>query len=164
MRGSRVQMMSVTVVCGVFLPSGSSLATEAIHSAGLTQVDTTTTVLANAASLQASERAEVAPEEPKAFDAETNSCSPADMKSTKFASFLQETVVPLALVVAPAVTQVACAGTEQQTPPARQADEEDAAEERERKDTAYEVMCSQERARGNQCPTREEWDNSFLPR
>jgi hypothetical protein len=38
------------------------------------------------------ERAEVAPEEPKAFDSETNSWSPADMKSTKFASFLQETL------------------------------------------------------------------------
>jgi RNA polymerase sigma factor (sigma-70 family) len=157
--------MSVTVVCGVFLPSGSSRATEATHVMGLTQVENTTTALANAASLQASERAEVAPEEPKEFDAETNSCSLADMKSTKFASFLQETVVPLAFVVAPAVTQVACAGTEQQTPPARQADDdEEEAAERERDDTAYRVTCLQARKRGEQCPTREEWDRSFLPR
>jgi RNA polymerase sigma factor (sigma-70 family) len=156
--------MSVTVVCGVFLPSGSSLATEQPPLVGLTQVDPTTTALANTAILQASERAEVAPEEPKAFDAETNSCSPADMKSTKFASFLQETVVPLAFVVAPAVTQAACAGTEQQTPPARQAEDEEAADLRDHKDTAYEVMCSQARARREQCPTREEWDRSFLPR
>jgi hypothetical protein len=101
---------------------------------------------------------EVEPEEPKGLDAETNECSAEDMKSTKIASFLQETAFPLALVVAPAVTQVACTGTQQQTPSARQADDDSAVELEKRRARNYEDMCDYDTHRGDKCPTREEWD------
>jgi hypothetical protein len=78
------------------------------------------------------------------------------MKSTKFVSILQETVVPFAILVTPVLTQTACVGSDQQTPSARQPDEEhdDSAD-------PYETMCLQERARGNTCMTREEFERRF---
>ena len=145
-------VMSVTAACGVLVPSGSSIMNESLTSLGFTQVATKQTNTAIVADFRPSFVPKVAPEEPNGLDAETNSCSPGDMKSAKIASILQETVVPLAFVVAPALGQVACAGSDQQTPAARQPDEEhdDSAD-------PYEVMCDQERARGNTCPSREEW-------
>ncbi|HRI72637.1 MAG TPA: hypothetical protein PK156_50720, partial [Polyangium sp.] len=141
----------VTVVCGAILPTGSSEWTDSVR-VSLTESDTKQTSTTKVAALEPSFVRKVEPEEPKALDAGTNECSSVDMKSTKIASYLQETLVPLAFVVAPALTQVACAGAEQQTPPARQPEEEpdDSAD-------PYEVACLQERARGNTCPPKEVW-------
>jgi RNA polymerase sigma factor (sigma-70 family) len=144
--------MTMTVVCGVLMPTGSSFATEPSTSASLTPYSNPQTTMAQASPLQPSFVPKVEPEEPKGLDAETNECSAADMKSTKFASFVQKTVVPMALLVAPAFTQVACTGTQQQTPPARQADDEP-----DNGDHGYRVYCNQEHLRGNKCPTYEEY-------
>ena len=152
--------MTVTAVCGVLLPTGSSAMAESLQPVGLTTYNTPQTTVAQATGLEPSFVSEVEPEEPKALDAETNQCSAADMKSTKIASFLQETLVPLAFVVAPAFTQVACSGSGQQTPPAKQP-EEDADYSKETRlqmqRAHYEGMCLQQRARGDTCPTWEEW-------
>lgn len=156
--------MVVTAGFGVLVPTGSSLATESSSVLGLTQVTSNPTVSTEAAGLQASMYAEVAPEEPKEFDAGTNMCSLEDMKSSTFTNIVQETVVPLALIVAPTVCQVGCGGSAQQTPALHAEEEEDAAERRERSDYHYKLMCDQERMRGDKCPTREEWDKSNQPR
>jgi hypothetical protein len=130
---------------------------------GLTQVAIKHADAAEWSSLQACMLTEVELEEPKVFDAATNTCSPGDMKFTKFANIVQETVVPLAFVVAPALTQVACAGTAPQTQSVQPTDD-DLEKQREKEAArAYEGACDQERARGEQCPTREEWDKRFGP-
>jgi len=153
--------ITVTMVCGVLLPTGSSAMAEPLTPVGLTPYSTPRTNMAQAADLQPSFIPEVEPEEPKPVDAETNPCSPVNMKSTKFATFLQETVVPFAFLVAPAVTQVACTGTGQQTPPARQPvedpDDDPEYEAREREDR-YHMWCNIQRWWGEKCPTREEYD------
>lgn len=145
----------VTVVCGAILPTGSSELSDPVR-VSLTESDTKQTSTTKIASLEPSFVRKVEPEEPKALDAGTNECSSVDMKSTKIASYLQETLVPLAFVVAPALTQVACAGAEQQTPPAQQPADEPA-EEPDGSPDPYEVACDQERARGNTCPPKEVW-------
>jgi hypothetical protein len=148
--------MTMTVVCGALMPTGSSVTTEPSTLAGLTPYSTPQTTMAQVAGLEPSILPEVEPEEPKGLDAETNECSAADMKSTKFAISLQETTLSLALVVAPALTQVACAGTQQQTPPPQQP-----VEEPDGSPDPYDVMCDQERARGNDCITKEAWYKEF---
>lgn len=155
--------MVVTAGFGVLVPAGSSMQTESSTAVGLTPIACNQTVSAEVAGLQTSAPTEVAPEEPKAFDAETNTCSAKDMKSSKFASIVQETVVPLAFVVAPALTQVACGGSNPQASSAQQAADE-ADDEEYWSNRAYRVSCLQERARGGQCPTRAEWERSFQPR
>jgi hypothetical protein len=147
----------VTVVCGVLVPTGSSAMAEPSTPVSLTPYSTPQTTMARAAGLRPSFVPEVEPEEPKALDAATNEWSAADMKSTKIASYLLETAVPFAFLVAPALTQVACTGSAQPTSSAQQPeDSEESA--RIRKETAYEAMCLQEQARGNKCPTWDEWD------
>jgi DNA-directed RNA polymerase specialized sigma24 family protein len=155
--------MAVTVVCGVFMPTGSSATTELSMPVGLTRFSTPQTTIAQAAPLQPSFLPEVGPEEPKTLDAVTNQCSAADMKSAKIASYLQGTVAPLAFWGASALTQVACAGSEQQTPPPRQpvgapTEEPDGSHD------PYAFSCKMERMRGNECPSREEWEKIGLPR
>ncbi len=144
--------MAVTGVCGVLAPTGSSFATETSTLVGLTQVDSKQTNLAEAAVSPASFVPEVVPEELKTLDAGTNTCSPGDMKSTQLSSILQETVVPLALVVATGVTQAACAGSNPQTPPTQQP-----AEEPDGSHDPYDMYCTRERARGLTCVPREEF-------
>jgi RNA polymerase sigma factor (sigma-70 family) len=149
--------MTVAAVCGVLLPTGSSAMAEPVKPGGLTAYSNPQPATAQGAGLEPSFFSEVEPEEPKVLDTETNQCSAADMKSTKVASFLHETLVPLAFVVAPALTQVACAGTAQQTPPARQTEEE-AEADRKYRFAHYEAACDQLRLNGHTCPTFEEWD------
>lgn len=145
-------VMTVTVVCGALVPTSSSVTTEPPTPLGLTRVSSLSTDPKESANLQPSFVPEVAPEEPKGLDTRTNECSAVDMKSTKITSILQQTVVPFAFLVAPAFTQVACAGSDQQTPPPHHSEEE-----YDGSPDPYEVMCDQERARGNTCPPREEW-------
>ncbi|HRI65259.1 MAG TPA: sigma-70 family RNA polymerase sigma factor [Polyangium sp.] len=153
---------AVTVVCGMVLPTGSSEWTDPVR-VSLTKSNTEQTNTTKAAVFEPSLVPKVEPEEPKALDAATNECSAVDMKSTKIASYLQETLVPLAFVVAPALTQVACVGTEQQTPPARQPEEEPT-EEPDGSPDPYDVACDNYRMWRVQCPTREEWYRGVRPR
>jgi RNA polymerase sigma factor (sigma-70 family) len=150
--------MTMTVVCGALVPTGSPVMTEPSTLVSLTPYSTPQTTMAQATGMESSIVSKVELEEPKGLDAETNVCSAEDMTSTKFASFLQETAFPLALVVAPALTQVACTGTQQQTPPARQADDDSADEEGVDLGVYYEAYCDFARHRGEKCLTRAEWD------
>lgn len=142
--------VTITAVCGVLVPASSSAMTKPMP-VRLTQNSTDRTNTASEALLEPSFVPKVEPEEPKDLDAATNQCSAPDMKSEKIAKYFRETVAPLALVVAPALTQVACAGTEQGTSSAQHPDEEPDGTD------PYRVMCNQERMRGAPCPTREEW-------
>ncbi len=81
------------------------------------------------------------------------------MKSTKFASILQEAVVPLAFVTVTGVTQVACAGSNPQTPGAQQPEEEP-----DGSLDPYDMYCVKARGRGETCATREEFENFGRPR
>ncbi|HRI66735.1 MAG TPA: sigma-70 family RNA polymerase sigma factor [Polyangium sp.] len=146
-------VMAVTGVCGVLVPTGSSVATEPSTLVSLTAVTTKRPNTSESAILPASFVPEVAPDEQKELDAETNTCSSADMKSTKFASILQETVVPLALVAATSVTQAACAGSNPQTPRVQQP-----AKERDDSLDPYDMYCVMARGRGETCITREEFN------
>ncbi len=145
--------MAVTGVCGVLVPTGSSFATEPSTLVSLTAVTTKRPNTSESAVLPASFVPEVAPDEQKELDAETNTCSSADMKSTKLASIVQETVVPLALVAATSVTQAACAGSNQQTPRVQQP-----AKERDDSHDPYDMYCVMARSRGETCITREEFN------
>jgi len=150
--------VTLTAVCGVLLPTGSSAMAEPVKPVGLTTYNIPQTSIAQAVDLGPSFLSEVEPEEPKVLDTETNQCSAADMKSTKVTSFLRETIVPVAFVVAPALTQVACTGTTQQTQAARQAEDEDAADKAQNHRWNYEHICDIRRSRGERCPTMEEWE------
>lgn len=145
--------MAMTAACGMLLPTGSSVTTEPSRSVGLTPYSPSHMTMAQAAPLQPSFVPEVEPEEPKGLDAETNEWSAADMKSTKIANFLGETLVPLSFLIAPVITQAACVGTEQQTQPARQPEEEP-----DGSMDPYDRMCEVLRARGETCPPRETWN------
>ncbi|MBK9266464.1 MAG: sigma-70 family RNA polymerase sigma factor [Polyangiaceae bacterium] len=157
--------LAVTVVCGALLPTGSSANTPPTMAMGLTPYSIPESVTTQAARLPPTFIPEVAPEEPEALDTVTNPCSGMDMKSAKIAGYLQATALPFALLVAPALTQVACAGTEQtpppQTPPPRQPVDDDEADRRRENDVFYRAYCNQERARGNKCMSREEWDAEY---
>lgn len=151
--------MTVTAICGVLVPTSSSLLNESSPPLGLTTYSTPQATLAQPAPLQPDFVPEVEPEEPKALDTETNPCSGAGMKFTKTASVLLETAVPLAFLVAPALTQVACTGTEQQTPPARQPEEEP-----DDMPDPYDIVCENARRFGEECPSREAWEKIGRPR
>lgn len=109
--------MAVTVVCGALLPTGSSANTPPTMAMGLTPYSSPQAATVEAAEAQRSFVREVAPEEPEALDTVTNQCSGVDMKSAKIAGYLHAVAPPFAVLIAPALSQVACAGTEQQTPP-----------------------------------------------
>ncbi len=151
--------MAVTAVCGVLVPTGSSFATEPSMTLGLTEVGSKQTNPAESAVLPASFVPEVVPEELKTLDTGTNMCSPGDMKYPKFASMLQEAVVPLTFVAATGVTQVACAGSNPQMPPAQQAEEE-----RDDSHDPYEMYRVKARGRGETVMTREEWERPIRDR
>ncbi len=147
--------MTVTVVCGVLVPSGSPAMTAPPVPVGLTPYGTPETIAAQVAPLPPALVPEVVPEEPKVLDTVADECSAARMRSAKIATYLQQTVIPFAFLVAPAVTQLACAGASQQTPPNQPVDASDEEVEPNRN---YEIMCANERRRGDPCPTKEEWD------
>jgi hypothetical protein len=149
--------VTMTLVCGAIVPTGSSFATEPSASVSLTPYSNPQTTMTQGVPLQPSFIPKVEPEEPNGLDAETNECSAEDMTSTKIASLVQKTALPLTLLVAPALAQVACSGTQQQTPSARQAEEEEA-DHRDSLDGAYRATCLFAQSRREKCPTREEWE------
>jgi hypothetical protein len=89
---------------------------------------------------------EVAPVKPIGLDEPDLQWSASSMKSTKIASYLQATVVPFAFLAASAMTQIACAGGERQTPPEEERD-------------PNERLCYANHWEGLQCPTRKEIEN-----
>ena len=79
------------------------------------------------------------------------------MMSSKITTYIQATVLPFALVVAPAMTSVACAGAEQQRLPPQQPQEADDENQNHEGQDPYEQVCENQRRRGSSCPTKEEW-------
>jgi hypothetical protein len=77
------------------------------------------------------------------------------MNSFQIAKYIQLSLVPFAFLVTSAVTQVACAGAERQTPPPQEP------EERDDSSDPYDVMCENERHRGSACPSKAEWCAEF---
>lgn len=85
-------------------------------------------------------------------------CSAQDMNCNNIVRRFRETLVPLSFLVAPALSQVACTGTEQQTPPARAPEPED---EPDGTIDPYRAWCMEDRRRGDPCMTREEFEKRF---
>jgi len=150
--------MAVTFTCGVFVPTGSAAAQAheplQVEQGTMTQPSSASAVVAvpNGVLEESGQTPEVAPEKPVFVDEPGKQCSASTMKTTKISSYLQGTIVPFAFLVAPAMTQLACAGAERHTS-TQESDEGD--------NTGgidpYDAMCLQERRRGNDCPSKAEW-------
>jgi len=94
---------------------------------------------------------------PIPIDGLETKCSAGDMKATSIASYLRASAFPFAFLVAPALTQGGCTGTDhhaQPPPPPPQEEEED--EDPGGMDL-YEMMCDYERHRGDKCPSKVDW-------
>ncbi|MBK9259935.1 MAG: hypothetical protein IPM54_08885 [Polyangiaceae bacterium] len=143
--------ITVAVVCGIVAP-GNSTATPVRQDipplVALAPPETTTT---NATAPPLPE--EVAPVKPIGLDELGEQWSASAMKSTKFALCLQTTVVPFGFLLASAMTAGACAGTERQTPPPQEPEEEYDPGGMD----PYDMACESETARGNDCLSKEEW-------
>jgi hypothetical protein len=148
--------ITVTVACGVIVPA-SSMAT-VVRAEVTAVVSATSSIPTFAAAMGPKESplsAEVAPVKQDAIDGSEEQWSASPMKSIKIASYLQATVLPFAFLVTPAVTQIACAGAEQHTPPPQEPEERD--------DTTdpYDYMCAMEHRRGSDCPSKADWYKSM---
>ena len=142
--------MSVTVACGMFVPTNTTAMTgyqPAPASVALAKTDTAITV-APAPSLPV----EVAFVKQMALDEPGEQWSASTMKSTKLAICLQSTVVPFAFLMASAMTHGACAGGERQAPPPQQPDEED-----DGGMDQYDMYCHNQTRLGGKCRSKSEW-------
>jgi len=142
--------MSVTVACGMFVPTNTTAMTgyqPAPTSVALAKTETAITV-APAPSLPE----EVAFVKQMALDEPDGPWSASTMKSTKLAICLQSTVVPFGFLMASAMTQVACAGAERQAPPPQQPEEED-----DGGPDQYEMHCNFATRLGGKCESKGDW-------
>jgi hypothetical protein len=143
--------MTVMVACGVMVPA-SSLATT-IHESPVFWAHPSPASLTMVAAMEPTElplSTLVEQSKPIDVDMAEKQCSACDMNASKIASYLRASILPAALVVAPAATQVACAGTEHHTPPPQELEATDGPD-------PYDMMCANERRRGNDCVTKAEW-------
>ncbi len=145
--------MTVTVACGVMVPASSMALGEQYEVPGATlAAGPRPTPAAEMVPTEPSSAPEVEPEKPIALDELENQCSAAEMKATTFVSYLQATMLPFAFLVAPTVTQVACAGAEHHTLPPQEPEEEehDGTE-------PYVGYCENQERLGSRCPSRADW-------
>jgi DNA-directed RNA polymerase specialized sigma24 family protein len=144
--------MVVTLVCGVMVPS-ASIGTSVSQGSTVSVLSAppSATMIAAIAPLGPAKSTEVEPEKPIAIDEREKQWSAADMNSFKIAKYVQLSLVPFAFLVAPAVTQVACAGAEQQAPPPQEPEEQD-----DSLDT-YEIFCTNTKFLGGKCPSKADW-------
>lgn len=149
--------MAVTFACGVLVPTSSSAALprgplrDELQGTTVSAVVTVPTVALD----EPGQTPEVAPEKPLVVDEPGKRCSASDMKATKISSYLQGTIVPFAFLVAPAMTQLACAGSERHPVATQEPEERDDSQD------PYDAMCENERHRGNDCPSRADWYKSM---
>jgi DNA-binding CsgD family transcriptional regulator len=150
-------VMTVTVACGVMVPSASAATAASQESAASVRLaPATTTIAAVMMPTEPPMSTEVAPVKQIAIDELKEQWSDADMNPFKIARFLQASIVPATLLVAPAVTQIACAGAEQNTSSAQEPEEEHGGQD------PYDMMCENERHRGNNdCGSKAEWCARF---
>lgn len=152
--------LTVTMTCGAILPASSAPTAVQHESTAVVQSAPTPPDIAVVAmpleppvpeTVPPPTPKEVAPVKPFGVDKPEAECSASRMKTTKIVSYLQGAVVPFAFLVAPVVTQLGCAGSGQQTPPRQEPEEKSGGLDN------YEAMCQVVEARGERCPTREEW-------
>jgi DNA-directed RNA polymerase specialized sigma24 family protein len=151
-------VMTVTVTCGLMVPSGSMAI--AASQGGFTSLvplaPPDRTIAAATIPVAPTLTAEVEPEKPITIDELEKQCSACDMNPFKIARFLQASILPAALLVAPAVTQFACAGAEHQTPPPQEPEEPEHGGQ-----DPYDQMCENERHRGDKCVSKADWCAKF---
>jgi RNA polymerase sigma factor (sigma-70 family) len=145
--------MAVTMACGVLVPSASnamelSQGSTAVGSSTPSRDPVTATMMPAEPPLVP----EVEPEKPITIDELEKQWSADDMNSFKIVRYLQATMLPFAFVMMPAVSQVACTGSGQQTPPPQEPDDGDYGGS-----DPYDGMCSMEQHRGNDCPSKADW-------
>jgi len=145
--------MAVTVACGVMVPSASNAMEVSPGSTVLgSSVPPSAPVAAVMMPAEPSLAPEVEPEKPITIDELEKQWSADDMNSFKIARYLQATMLPFAFLMTPTLSQVACTGSGQQTPPVQEPDEED-----DGTSDPYEGMCDNERRRGNDCISKAAW-------
>ncbi|HRI72418.1 MAG TPA: sigma-70 family RNA polymerase sigma factor, partial [Polyangium sp.] len=149
--------MAVTAACGVLVPANAvGTVVRPDVPIALRLAPRTLAITANMRPMSPLARQEVEPVKPNGVDTAPVECSGAGMKPTTIARYVQDAVLPFAFLLAPAVTSVACAGTERQTPPPQQADDEE-----EGGLDPYYMMCLNATRMGADCPTRAEWYKSM---
>jgi RNA polymerase sigma factor (sigma-70 family) len=144
--------MTVTVACGVMVPASSMALGEHQEAPGTTLAAVPRpTLAAPMVPKEPSSAPEVEPEKPIALDEVEKQWSADDMKATTIARYLQATMFPFAFLIAPAVSQVACAGVEHRTPPPQEP------EERDDSTDPYVGYCEGQRRLGGDCESRADW-------
>jgi len=154
--------MAVIVTCGVLVPTSSSAALpnepfRDEQQAATAQPSSAVVAVPTLVVDEPRQTPEVAPEKRTVVDEPGKQCSASNMNSSKIVNYLQGTVVPFAFLVAPAMTQLACAGADRQTVSAQEPDDE----EPEGGLDPYEHMCRNEHRRGAECPSRADWYKSM---
>ncbi len=150
--------MTVTMACGLMVPASSAATAHEPEAAWPAPKPALAMVLTP--SPRPSPLA-VDPVKPIAIDEPAKQCSASTMKATKIGSYLQGMAVPFAFLMAPAMTQVACAGAERQAPPVQTPPSSAPEEEGGEGLDPYDMMCESQQSRGSPCETREEWEKRF---
>jgi len=154
--------IAVTVACGVFVPTSSSAALpherfRDEQQAATAQPSSAVVAVPTVVLDEPRQTPEVAPEKRVVVDEPWKQCSASTMNSSKIASYLQGTVVPFAFLIAPAITQLACAGAERHAGSTQEPGEE----EPEGGMDPYERMCESAQRLGSKCPSRADWYKSM---
>ncbi len=149
-----VAAMTVAVACGVLVPASSTATVEhrKVPEATLAAVPRPTFAAAMALS-EPPVAMEVEPVKPIAIDDPEMQWCDGEMKATTIARSLQATMLPVALLVTPTATQVACAGAEHHAAPPPEPEEE----EWEGGPDPYESMCESAHRLGGECPSKVDW-------
>lgn len=143
----------VPVACGALLPTAASFPTDPVTPASLAWSTSGSSIPTLDGPVKPWTTEIVDPVKPNVVDTGKNPWSASDMNTNLLRRFVQGTVVPVTLAVAPAASASACAGTagQTQTTPLEDPEKYDEIPD------SYTVMCEDETHRGNKCPTREEW-------
>jgi len=149
--------MVVTATCGVLVPANSPAVAMVAEEAASAVIAPRPTSTIGASDIPAKplEMPVVAPVKPPGVDEPGKQCSASDMKATKLAGYLQGTILPFAFLLTPALTNVSCAGAERQTPPPHEPEERDDSLD------PYDIMCQNQKRRGDDCPSRADWYKSI---
>jgi len=146
--------MAVTMACGVLVPSASNAMEVSQRSMAVGSSAPPSAMVASAMMPEEPPLStEVEPEKPITLDMLEKQCSASRMKPNKVVGYLQGMVLPFAFLVAPAVTQLGCAGTEQRhTPPPQEPDDGDYGGP-----DPYDSMCESAHRLGGECPSKADW-------
>jgi DNA-directed RNA polymerase specialized sigma24 family protein len=145
--------MAVTMACGVLVPSASNaMEVSPRYAAVGSSAPPSAPVAIAMMPAEPSLAPEVEPEKPITIDELEKQWSADDMNSFKIVRYLQATMLPFAFLMTPAISQVACTGSGQQTPPPQEPDDEDYGGP-----DPYEMMCESTHRLGGECPSKADW-------